>query len=79
MPDQNGEIAYSSVSSGTFNYGPSNPELEKRIGAEIVTFLHANLTVKREEIPADLMTSSGSGLDPHISVDAALIQIDRVA
>ncbi|KQL27576.1 K(+)-transporting ATPase subunit C [Cytobacillus solani] len=79
LPNQNGETAYSGVSSGTFNYAPSNPELEKRIEADIETFLKANPSVNREEIPADLMTASGSGLDPHISVDAARIQIDRVA
>lgn len=79
VPDQNGETAYSGVSSGTFNYAPSNPELQKRIEADIEIFLEANPSVNREEIPADLMTASGSGLDPHISVDAALIQIERVA
>lgn len=79
VPDQNGETAYSGVSSGTFNYAPSNPELQKRIEADIEKFLEANPKVNREEIPADLMTASGSGLDPHISVDAALIQIERVA
>lgn len=79
IPDHKGEIAYSGVSSGTFNYAPSNPELEKRIEADIETFLKSNPKVKREEIPSDLMTASGSGLDPHISVEAALIQMERVA
>ncbi|WP_342601212.1 potassium-transporting ATPase subunit KdpC [Psychrobacillus sp. FSL H8-0483] len=79
VPDENGETAYSGVSSGTFNYAPSNPELQKRIEADIEAFLKSNPKVKREEIPADLMTASGSGLDPHISVDAAQIQIERVA
>ena len=79
IPDENGETIYSGVSSGTFNYAPSNPELQKRIEIDIETFLKANPKVNREEIPADLMTASGSGLDPHISVDAALIQVERVA
>ncbi|SEM15653.1 K+-transporting ATPase ATPase C chain [Paenisporosarcina quisquiliarum] len=78
VPDKNGETAYNGVSSGTFNFAPSNPELQKRIEVDIETFLKANPKVNREEIPADLMTASGSGLDPHISVDAALIQIERV-
>lgn len=79
VPDKNGETAYNGVSSGTFNYAPSNPELQKRIEVDIETFLKANPKVNREQIPADLMTASGSGLDPHISVDAAIIQIERVA
>ncbi|MDQ0214495.1 K+-transporting ATPase ATPase C chain [Oikeobacillus pervagus] len=79
VPDANGETAYSGVSSGTFNYAPSNPELRKRMETDIEQFLNANPGVKREQIPADLMTASGSGLDPHISVDAAHIQMKRVA
>ncbi|MFG3613325.1 K(+)-transporting ATPase subunit C [Rummeliibacillus stabekisii] len=78
LPEQNGAQIYNGVSSGTFNYGPSNPELKKRIETDIEKFLKANPTVKREEIPADLITASGSGLDPHISLKAAFIQIDRI-
>ncbi len=67
------------VSSGSSNYAPTNPELVKRVKAEIETFLKENPTVKKEDIPTDLMTVSGSGLDPHISVEGAMIQIDRIA
>jgi K+-transporting ATPase ATPase C chain len=79
MPDENGEMAYGGVSSGTFNYAPSNPDLKKRIETDITTFLQANPGVTREQIPADLVTASGSGLDPHISIQAAQIQVSRVA
>ncbi|MEG0472241.1 MAG: potassium-transporting ATPase subunit KdpC [Solibacillus sp.] len=79
IPDDNGDIAYGGVSSGTFNYAPSNPELITRIEGNIDTFLQDNPGVTREQIPADLMTASGSGLDPHISVNAAFIQVERVA
>lgn len=78
VPDHNGDTAYGGVSSGTFNYAPSNPELIKRMEANIETFLNDNPDVQREQIPADLMTASGSGLDPHISVAAAFIQMERI-
>ncbi|MBK3497271.1 K(+)-transporting ATPase subunit C [Viridibacillus sp. YIM B01967] len=79
VPDAKGETVYNGVGSGTFNYAPSNPELQKRIEKDIESFLKANPGVQREQIPADLVTASGSGLDPHISVESALIQIARVA
>ena len=47
--------------------------------ADIQAFLAANPGVKREDLPADLVTASGSGLDPHISPDAARIQIPALA
>ncbi len=77
-PDEKGNVAYLGVSSGSSNYAPSNPELIKRIEQDIETFLAANPTVEREEIPADFVTASGSGLDPHISLQAANIQIPRI-
>ncbi|MBO2535590.1 potassium-transporting ATPase subunit KdpC [Rummeliibacillus suwonensis] len=73
------DTKYAGVSSGNFNYAPSNPELTKRITNSVDEFLKENPTVSRTDIPADLMTSSGSGLDPHISIAAAEIQIDRIA
>ncbi|KPN96956.1 potassium-transporting ATPase subunit KdpC [Lysinibacillus sp. ZYM-1] len=79
IPDDNGQVNYNGVSSGTFNYAPTNPELKKRIEADIEKFLLANPSVKRQDIPSDLMTASGSGLDPHISMKAAEIQVERIA
>lgn len=73
------DTKYAGVSSGNFNYAPSNPELTKRITNSVDEFFLKNPTVSRTDIPADLMTSSGSGLDPHISIAAAEIQIDRIA
>lgn len=74
---ENGE--YAGVSSGTFNYSNSNPELEKRMEEDLEAFLLAHPGVKKEKIPSDLLTASGSGLDPHISPEAAKIQIQAVA
>lgn len=66
-------------SSGSENLASSNPKLEKRINEDIKKFLQKNPTIKKEDIPADIITASGSGLDPHISVDAARVQMDRVS
>lgn len=79
VPDENGETAYGGVSSGSFNYGATNPDLKARVEADIATFLEANPTIKKEDIPADLLTASGSGLDPHISPKSAQIQLPAMA
>ena len=66
------------IGSGSQNYAPSNPELVKRVEGDIANFLEKNPSVKREDIPTDLLTASGSGLDPHISPASAEIQIPRI-
>ena len=66
------------IGSGSNNYAPSNPALAERVEADIATFLEKNPDVKREDIPTDLLTASGSGLDPHISPESAEIQIPRI-
>lgn len=72
-------INYDASGSGASNYAPSNPALVERVQQDIDAFLQANPGVSQGEIPADLLTNSGSGLDPHISVQAAYIQAERVA
>jgi K+-transporting ATPase ATPase C chain len=64
-------------SSGS-NYGPLNPALMDRVQARIDA-LQAADPDNTAPIPVDLVTASGSGLDPHISVAAALYQVRRVA
>ncbi|WP_283785541.1 potassium-transporting ATPase subunit C [Campylobacter jejuni] len=61
----------SSVSSGGFNYAMSNPALKERVQKDLQKFLDEN--------PLDLLSASGSGLDPHISLQAALVQIPRIS
>ncbi len=70
---------FGGLSSGSNNYANSNPDLQARVEADIAAFLEKNPDVKQEDIPADLMTASGSGLDPDISPEAAEIQVARVA
>lgn len=71
--------AFAGLSSGSNNYAPSNPALAERVEADIQAFLAANPGVSREQIPADLMTASGSGLDPHVSPEGAQVQIPALA
>jgi len=64
--------------SAASNLGPNNPDLVKAIKdrqRQIAAFDH----VKISQIPADAVTASGSGLDPHISPQNAAIQVNRVA
>ncbi|PMD97214.1 potassium-transporting ATPase subunit C [Siphonobacter sp. BAB-5405] len=70
---------YNAASSAGSNKGPSNPDYLKDVQARIDTFLVHNPGVKKADIPADLVTASGSGLDPDISVPGALVQIPRIA
>lgn len=69
---------FAGLGSGSNNYAPSNPDLLERVEADIKEFLEKNPGVKREDIPTDLLTASGSGLDPHISPASAEIQIPRI-
>lgn len=67
-----------STSSGS-NKGPSNEEYLADLQARIDTFLVHHPYLKREEVPAEIVTASASGLDPHISPKAAYVQVQRVA
>lgn len=73
----NGE--YAGVASGSFNYGNSNPDLKARMQEDLDEFLASHPGKTAEDVPADLLAASGSGLDPHISPEAAEVQIDAVA
>lgn len=72
-------IEYNAAGSGSGNYAPSNKDMIERTKKDIEAFLAANPDVNKEEIPADLLTNSASGLDPHISPLAAAIQVPRIA
>ncbi len=78
-PDKKGNIAYSGVGSGSQNLGPSNKALQDRVQKDIKDFLKSHPGVKKDDIPTDLLTSSGSGLDPDISPASAKIQIPAVS
>ncbi|MGG4340704.1 potassium-transporting ATPase subunit KdpC [Paenibacillus lautus] len=72
-------IEYNGAGSGSNNYAPSNPDLIVRTKASIEAWKENNPDVPVSEVPMDLVTNSGSGLDPHISPQAAKIQIPRIS
>ncbi len=72
-------VNYNAAGSGGSNKGPSNEEYLALVQARIDTFLIHNPAVPKEQIPVELVTASGSGLDPHISPKAARVQVKRIA
>jgi K+-transporting ATPase ATPase C chain len=72
------DFPYNSASSSGSNLGPSNPALVEAVKARVEALQKAD-PGNKSSIPIDLVTSSGSGLDPHISPAAALYQAPRVA
>jgi K+-transporting ATPase ATPase C chain len=72
-------VDYNGAGSAGSNKGPSNPDYLAVVQARIDTFLVYHPGITKSDIPAELVTASGSGLDPHISPKAALIQVPRIA
>lgn len=72
-------VDYNAAGSGGSNKGPSNADYLALVKERVDTLLAKHPYLTREQIPADMVTASGSGLDPHISPTAALIQVQRVA
>jgi K+-transporting ATPase ATPase C chain len=73
-----GPYPYNGASSSGSNLGPNNPNLTAAVDARIKA-LHEAEPGNTAKIPVDLVTASGSGLDPHISLAAVEYQIKRVA
>jgi K+-transporting ATPase ATPase C chain len=71
-------VVYNGASSTGSNLGPTNPALKEAVRKRIASLLAADRE-NRLPIPVDLVTASGSGLDPHISPAAALYQAPRIA
>ncbi|MEP6465640.1 MAG: K(+)-transporting ATPase subunit C [Parafilimonas sp.] len=72
-------VDYNAAGSGGSNKGPSNPEYLKQVRDRIDTFMVHNPGIDKKDIPAELVTASGSGEDPDLSPAAAKVQIKRIA
>lgn len=72
-------VDYNAAGSGGSNMSPYNKDYLKTVQSRIDTFLVHNPGIKKQDIPIDLVTASGSGLDPDISPADALIQVPRIA
>jgi potassium-transporting ATPase KdpC subunit len=77
-PSAAGNDGYDPTASGGYNYGPTNQKLIDRVKASVAKF-HKDNPDYQGPIPADLLTGSGSGLDPDISPASAQVQEARVA
>ncbi len=72
-------VNYNAAGSGGSNKGPSNPELLEVVQKRIDTLKMENPEMVNAQVPVDLVTASGSGLDPDISIKGAEYQVKRIA
>ena len=71
--------SYATVPSGASNLGPTSQALQSNVTANAAAFRTGNKLVADAPVPADMVFTSASGLDPHISPEAARLQVARVA
>ncbi|MCP9610699.1 K(+)-transporting ATPase subunit C [Coprobacter tertius] len=72
-------VDYTADGSGGSNKGPTNEEYLNEVEARIDTFLVHHPYLTRKDVPAEMVTASGSGLDPDITPECAYVQIKRIA
>jgi len=72
-------VDYNAAGSGGSNWGPTSRQLIETVKARVEQVRRDNGLLENAPVPADLVTASGSGLDPHISLESALLQVPRIA
>ena len=72
-------VEYSTQPSGGSNLAPTSDSLRRLVESMHADFIRSNLLDSAAVVPTDMLFASASGLDPHISLNAALLQVDRVA
>ena len=75
-PSATGDFGYNPLASGGSNSGPTNPDFIKTVSNRVTALREAGMS---GNVPSDLVLASASGLDPHISPEAAKAQIPRIA
>ena len=75
-PSATTDFPYNAMASGGSNLGPTNKDFINQVADRVKSLRGSSI---QGPVPADLVLASGSGLDPHISPEAALIQVSRVA
>lgn len=78
-PSATGPAPYNASASTGTNAGPTNPALQEAVAGRIAALREADPSRATAAVPIDLVTASGSGLDPHVTPAAALYQVPRVA
>jgi K+-transporting ATPase ATPase C chain len=78
-PSAAGDKGYDASNSGGSNLGPTNKALIEGVRTRLSTLVEQNPGLVASQVPIDMVTASGSGLDPNISPDGAEIQIARIA
>ena len=78
-PSAAGTDGYDAMASGGSNLGPSSADLIAAVGERVAAYRAENGLADDVPVPADAVTTSGSGLDPHISIANARLQTRRVA
>ena len=71
-------IDYNPQPSGGSNFGPTSSKLKQLVADRTAQWIKSNPTSDPEKIPSEMLLASASGLDPHISPKAALLQVDRI-